>query len=161
MQDFRVASKTSGISSLSTSWQDLEAWYKSSNEVSIPPRSPRTKHENMENSKDLVRPNLVEQGASSKPKRNWRQGRTCSWGNTLEDSGSNPGQRRPQARPKSTQPTSRPSRPPFYLAAIQAIYSPRGQAPRTISFAICRRGAKKIGTPSRRGDNRASWLGSS
>jgi hypothetical protein len=39
MQDFSVESKTSGISSLSTSWQDLEAQYKSSNEVNMTPRS--------------------------------------------------------------------------------------------------------------------------
>jgi hypothetical protein len=51
MQDFSVESKTSGISSLNTSWQDLEARYKSSNEVNMTPRSPRTKPEKMENSR--------------------------------------------------------------------------------------------------------------
>jgi hypothetical protein len=39
MQGFSVESKTSGISSLSTSWQDLESWYKSSNEVNMTPRA--------------------------------------------------------------------------------------------------------------------------
>jgi hypothetical protein len=135
MQDFSVESKTSGISSLSTSWQDLEARYKSSNEVNRTPRSPRTKPEKMENSKDPVRklPNLAGQGASSNPKRNWRQGPTCSWGKTLEDSGSNTGQRRSRAGPKWAQ-AGRPrpagpthfeaQSPPFNLAASRAIYSP-------------------------------------
>jgi hypothetical protein len=99
MHDFSVESKTSGISSLSTSWQDLEARYKSSNEVNMTPRSPRTKPEKMKHSEDLVKklPNLAGQGASSNPKRNWRQGPTCRRGKTLEDSGSNTGQRRPRA----------------------------------------------------------------
>jgi hypothetical protein len=34
---------------------DLEAWYKSSNEVNMTPRAPRTKPEKMTNSKDLAR----------------------------------------------------------------------------------------------------------
>jgi hypothetical protein len=72
MQDFSVETKTSGISSLSTSWQDLEAQYKSSNEVNITPRSPRTKPEKMKNSEDPVNKlsNLAGQEASSNPKRN-------------------------------------------------------------------------------------------
>jgi hypothetical protein len=46
--------------------------YKSSNEVNMTPRSPRTIPEKMENSKDLARkvPNLVELGASSNSERN-------------------------------------------------------------------------------------------
>jgi hypothetical protein len=49
-----------------------EARYKSSNEVNMTPRSPRTKPEKMENSEDPVRklPNLAGQGASSNSKRN-------------------------------------------------------------------------------------------
>jgi hypothetical protein len=39
MQDFSVESKTSRISSISTSGQDLEARYKSSNEVNMTPRA--------------------------------------------------------------------------------------------------------------------------
>jgi hypothetical protein len=72
MQDFSVESKTSGMSSLGTSLQDLETRYKSSNEVNMTSRSPRTKPEKMENSEDRARklPNLAGQGASSKPKRN-------------------------------------------------------------------------------------------
>jgi hypothetical protein len=67
MQDFSVESETSGISSLGT-----EARYKSSNEVKMTPRSPRTKPEKMKNSKDPVKklPNLARQGASSNLKRN-------------------------------------------------------------------------------------------
>jgi hypothetical protein len=82
MQYFSVESKTSGISSSSTLWQELEARYKSSNEVNMTPRSPGTKPEKMKNSEDPVRklPNLAGQGASSNPRRNWRQGPTCrSW----------------------------------------------------------------------------------
>jgi hypothetical protein len=138
MQDFSVESKTSRISSLSTSWQDLEAQYESSNEVNMTPRSPRTKPEKMENSEDPVRKmlNLAGQGASSKPKRNWCQGPTCSWGNTLEDSESNTGQRSPRVGPKWAQASwprlAGPAHieaqsPPFDLAAIQAIYSPEAR----------------------------------
>jgi hypothetical protein len=71
MQGFSVESKTSGISSSSTLCQDLEARYKSCNEVNMTPRSPGTKPEKMEN-EDLVRkvPNLAGQGASSNSERN-------------------------------------------------------------------------------------------
>jgi hypothetical protein len=55
MQDFSVESKTFGISSLSTSSQDLEAWYKSRNEVNMTRRSPRSKPEKMEKSEDTDR----------------------------------------------------------------------------------------------------------
>jgi hypothetical protein len=55
MQGFSIENKTFGISSLSTSRQDLEARYKSSNEVNTTPRSPRTKPEKMEKSEDLPR----------------------------------------------------------------------------------------------------------
>jgi hypothetical protein len=72
MQGFSVESKTSGISSSSTLCQDLEARYKSCNEVNMTPRSPGTKPEKRENSEDLVRkvPNLAGQGASSNSERN-------------------------------------------------------------------------------------------
>jgi hypothetical protein len=72
MQGFSVESKTSGISSLSTSRQDLEARYKSSNEVNKTPRSPRTQPEKMEKSEDLARKvmNLARQGVSSNSERN-------------------------------------------------------------------------------------------
>jgi hypothetical protein len=102
MQDFSVESKTSGISSLGTSGKDLEAQYMSSNEVNMTPISPRTKPEKMKNSEDLDRKqsNLAGQGASSNPKRNLRQEPTCRRGKTLDESGSNTGQRRPPAGPK-------------------------------------------------------------
>jgi hypothetical protein len=135
MQDFSVESKTFGISSLSTSWQDLEARYKSSNEVNMTPRSPGTKPENMKNSEDPVRKllNLVEQGASFNSKRNWWQEPTCRSGKTLEDSGTNTGRRRLLAGPKWAQagrpsPFRGPVSPPFDLAAIRAIYSPEAGA---------------------------------
>jgi hypothetical protein len=72
MQGFSIEIKTSGINSLSTSLQDLEARYKSSNEVNMTPRSPGTKPEKMKNSEDPVRkvPNLAGKGASSNPKIN-------------------------------------------------------------------------------------------
>jgi hypothetical protein len=135
MQGFSVESKTSGISSLRTSWQDLEARYKSSNEVNTTPRSPRTQPKKMENSEDLARKvlKLARQGASSNSERNWRQGSTCKRVKDLEDSGSNTGRSRPQTGPRwaeavgpgrPAQPISRPSRPPFDLDASRAIYSP-------------------------------------
>jgi hypothetical protein len=130
-QGFRVESKTSEISSSSTLWQDLEAPYKSCNEVNMTPRSPGTKPEKMTNSEDLARkvPDLTGQGASSNSKRNWRQGPTCKRGKDLEDSGTNVGRRRRLTGPKWAQagrpgPFSGPSRPPFDLDASQAIYSP-------------------------------------
>jgi hypothetical protein len=72
MQGFSVESKTSGISSSSTLRQDLEARYKSSNEMNMTPRSPGTKPEKMKNSEDLVRKvlNLAGQGASSNSEKN-------------------------------------------------------------------------------------------
>jgi hypothetical protein len=72
MQGFSIEIKTSGINSLSTSLQDLEGRYKSSNEVNMTPRSPGTKPEKMKNSEDPVRkvPNLAGKGASSNPKIN-------------------------------------------------------------------------------------------
>jgi hypothetical protein len=72
MPDFSVESKTFRISSLSTLRQDLEAQYKSCDEVNTTPRSPRTKPENMKNFEVPVRKllNLAGQGASSNPKRN-------------------------------------------------------------------------------------------
>jgi hypothetical protein len=72
MQDFSIETKTSEISSSSTSRQDLEARYKSSNEVNMTLRSPRTKPKKMKNSEDPVRklPNLAGQGASYNPRRN-------------------------------------------------------------------------------------------
>jgi hypothetical protein len=139
MQDFSVESMTSEISSLSTSWQDLEARYKSSNEVNMTPRSPRTKPEKMKNFEDPFKKltNLARRGASFNPKRNWRQGPTCRWGKTLEDLGTETGQRRSWVAPKwaqaagpgwLAQPISRPSRPPpFDLATIQAIYIPEAR----------------------------------
>jgi hypothetical protein len=67
MQGFSVESKTSKISSLRTSRQDLEVGYKSSNEVNTTTRSPRTKPKKMIDSEDLARkvPNFSRQGASS------------------------------------------------------------------------------------------------
>jgi hypothetical protein len=135
MQDFSIESKTSGISSSSTSWQDLEARYKSSNEVNMTPRSPGTKPEKMKNSEDPVRklPNLAGQGASSNPKRNWRQGPTYRRGKALEDSAINTRQSRPSAGPKWAQagrPNPFPSLvdPPFDLATIRTIYSPEARS---------------------------------
>jgi hypothetical protein len=140
MQGFSVKRKTSGISSSSTSWQDLEAQYKSCNEANMTPRSPVTKPEKMTNSEDLVRKvSILEgQGASSNSERHWRQGPTYGRGKDLEDLGTDTGRRRPQTEPKwaqagrprpvgpgrPAQPISGPSRTPFDLGASQAIYSP-------------------------------------
>jgi hypothetical protein len=72
MQGFSVESKSSGMSSSSTLWQDLEAWYNSCNEANMTPRSLGSKPEKMTNSKDLAKkvPNLARQGASSNSERN-------------------------------------------------------------------------------------------
>jgi hypothetical protein len=72
MQGFNIESKTSGISSSSTLRQDLEALYKSCNEVNMTPGSPGTKPEKMTNSEDLARKvlNLTRQGASSNSEKN-------------------------------------------------------------------------------------------
>jgi hypothetical protein len=72
MQDFDVESKTFGISSSRTLWQDLEAPYKSCNEANLTPRSPGTKPKKMTNSENLARKvsNLAGQGATSNSERN-------------------------------------------------------------------------------------------
>jgi hypothetical protein len=131
VQGFSVGSKTSGIISLSTSWQDLEARYKSSNEMNTTPRSPRTQPEKIENSEDLTRKvlNLARQGASSNSERNWWQSPTCKRGRDLEDSGSNAGRRRQRTGLKWAQagrprPFRGPVGPPFDVDASRAIYSP-------------------------------------
>jgi hypothetical protein len=72
--------------------------------------------------------NLAVQGASSKPRRNYRQGPTCSWGNTLEHLGSNTKRRRPRAQAGQPSPLRGPlAPPPFDLASIRAIYSPEAR----------------------------------
>jgi hypothetical protein len=121
MQGFSVESNTSGISLSSTSWQYLEAQYKSSNDVNITPRSPGTKPEKMKNSEDPVRKvsNLAGQGSSSNPNRNWRQGPTCRRGE-----GSRRLEKQHQAKQavgwaevgpgRSAQPISRPSQLPLW-----------------------------------------------
>jgi hypothetical protein len=143
MQGFSIDSKTSGISSSSTLWQDLEAWYKSCNEANLNPWSPGTKPEKMTNSEDLSRkvPNLAGHGASSHSKRNWRQGPTCKRGKDLEDSGTDTGQKREPTglrwaqagwpRPASPAHSGAQS-PPFDLAAIQAIYSSEAKSQASI-----------------------------
>jgi hypothetical protein len=130
MQGFDVESKTSGISSSSTLWQDLEAPYKSCNEANSTPRSPGTKPKKMTNSENLPRkvPNLAGQGATSNSERNWRQGPTCRRGD-LEDSGTDATRRRQATGPGWAQagrpsPVQGPFASPFDPAAIRAIYSP-------------------------------------
>jgi hypothetical protein len=131
MQGFDVERKTSGISSSSTLWQDLEVPYKSCNEANLTPRSPGTKPEKMTNSEDLPRKvlNLAGQGATSNSERNWWQGPTCRKGKDLEDTGTDVGQRRQATGPGWAQagrpsPLQGPVTSPFDLAAIRAIYSP-------------------------------------
>jgi hypothetical protein len=122
--------------------------------------------EKMTNSEDLTRKvlNLARQGVVPNSERNWRHGPTCRRGKHLEDTGTNVEQRRPRAGPGWAQagrpnPVQCPFAPSFALAAIRAIYSP-GVVSHGIQFVIGRRGAEKRGTPSRRGEGRASWLGS-
>jgi hypothetical protein len=60
---------------------------------------------------------------------------------------------------RPAQPISWPSRPPNWPSRHSGYLSPRGQEPRINSFIIGHQGAEKRGTPSRRGEGRASWLG--
>jgi hypothetical protein len=101
MQGFDVESETSGISSSSTLWKDLEALYKSCKEANLTPRSPRTKPEKMMNSEDLSKkvPNLAGQGVKSSSERNWRQGPTCRKGKDLEDTRTDATRRRQATGP--------------------------------------------------------------
>jgi hypothetical protein len=130
MQGFDVERETSGISSSSTLWQDLEAPYMSCNEANLTPRSPGTKPKKMTNSEDLYRKvlNLAGQGAMSNSERNWWQGSTCRRGKDLEDSGTDATRRR-QATGLGWAQAGRPgpfqgpvAPPPFDLATIRAIY---------------------------------------
>jgi hypothetical protein len=61
---------------------------------------------------------------------------------------------------RSAQPISWPSRHPLWPSHQSGNLQPRGQKPRIKSFVIGRRGVEKRGTPSRKGEGRASWLGS-
>jgi hypothetical protein len=103
MQGFSIESKTSGICSSSTSWQDLDS--PVCNEANLTPRSPGTKPEKMTNSEDLAWKvsNLARQGATSNSERNWRQEPTCRKGKDLEDSGTDTGQRRESTGPRWAQ----------------------------------------------------------
>jgi hypothetical protein len=61
---------------------------------------------------------------------------------------------------RPARPTSRPSRPPFGLAAIQAIYSPEARRHTSTHSPSSTEEHSREGTPSRRGEGRASLLGS-
>jgi hypothetical protein len=135
MQGFNVESKTSGISSSSTLWQDLEALNKSCNEGNLTPRSPGTKPEKMTNSEDLPRklPNLAGQGATSNSERNWRRGPTGRSGEGSRRLG-NPRRAKEAGNWTGTglgrsaqagwpSPFQGPVASPFDLAAIRAICS--------------------------------------
>jgi hypothetical protein len=138
MQGFSIESKTSGISSSSTLWQDLKARYKSSNEVNMTPRSLGTKPEKMKNSEDLVRKvsNLAGQEASSNSDRNWRQGPHAEGGRIKKTRELTPGQGgrrlgrngpRPAGSDRPAQPISEPSRPPLWPSR-RTIYRPKAKS---------------------------------
>jgi hypothetical protein len=157
MKGFSLESKTSGISSLSTSWQDLEARYKSSNEVNTTPRSPRTQLDKMENSEDLARKvlNLARQGASSNSERNWWQGPTCKRGE---------GSRRLGNQHQAKEATNwaemglgrsaQAGRPTPFRGPV----GPPDQEPRINQFVIRRRGAEKLEGHHLGDEGRASCL---
>jgi hypothetical protein len=155
MQGSIIESKTSEISSSSTLWQDLEAWYKSCNEPNSTPGSQGTKPEKMTNSEDLARKvlNLARQGASFNSKRNWWQGPTCRRGKDLEDSGTNTGRRRRLTGLKWAL-TGRPSpfrgqSPPFDLATIRNIYSPEAKSHASIHSSSSAEEQRREGHRSR------------
>jgi hypothetical protein len=129
MQGFSVESKTFGISSSSTLWQDLEALYKSCNEANLTPRShgldprrwqtPRTKPEKcwILQDKELcpIRRetddmDLHVEGETSRRHGNRRRAKEASgWA---------------WMGPGRPSPVQCPFAPSFALAAIRAIYSP-------------------------------------
>jgi hypothetical protein len=134
MQDFDVESKTSGISSSSTLWQDLEAPYKSCNEANSTPRSLGTKPEKMTNFEEL-RPTRREtddngphpEGEGSRRLKNQRH---------MKEAGKwawmGPGRSAQAGRPS---PVHGPFVSPFDLAAIRAIYSPGVKSHESINLS--------------------------
>jgi hypothetical protein len=125
MQGFSVESKTSGISSSSTLRQDLEARYKSCNEANMTPRSPGTKlrgpsQKSVEScetrsfiqlGEKLTTRAHMQKGEGSRRLGNQRRAKEAAdWAEM------GPG--------RPAQSISRPSHPPFDLAASRAIYSP-------------------------------------
>jgi hypothetical protein len=125
MQEFSVESKTCNLSSSSTSWQDLEARYKSSIEVNMTPRSPRTNpwrrktpRTRTENAKSCgtrsfiyTTEKLMSRGHMQKgeySRRLWKHHQ----------------RRRPRTGVGRPSPFRGPVVLPFDLAAIRTIYSP-------------------------------------
>jgi hypothetical protein len=115
------------------SWQDLEARYKSSNEVNMTPRSTRTKPEKMEiqrtqteNVESCETRRFIYTAEKLTSRAHMQLGqysrRLGKQHKAKEAAGwAEVGPGRP------AQPTSRPSRPPFDLTAIWAIYSPEAR----------------------------------
>jgi hypothetical protein len=130
MHGFIIESKTSGISSSSTLWQDLEDPYKTCNKANLTPRSPGTKPGRWK----LWGPtqkSVESCGTRSYVKLGdkWRQGPTCRRGKDLEDARTDVGQRRQANGPGWAQadrpsPFQGPVASPFDLAAIRALHSP-------------------------------------
>jgi hypothetical protein len=135
MQGFSVESKTFGISSSSTLWQDLEAPYKSRNEANLTPRSqgldPRRRQtlrtwpekcwllqdkELCPIRREMTTWTYMQKGETSRKQGNRRRAKEASgWAWMV------PGQPAQAGRPS---PVQGPFAPSFALAAIQAIYSP-------------------------------------
>jgi hypothetical protein len=135
MQGFSVESKTSGTSSSSTLWQDLEAPCKSCNEANLTPRSQKLTWEDdklrgpnqksaescgtrsyVQLGEKLTTRAYMQKGEGSRRlgnRRHAKEAENWAW--------MGPGQSAQASRPS---PVQGPFAPSFDLAAIRAIYSP-------------------------------------
>jgi hypothetical protein len=167
---FSVESKTFGISSSSTLWQDLEA---------------RTSHAMkqtwLQEARDSTREDDKLRGPNQKSVESCKTWSYVQFGEKLtlraymqKEEGSRKQGNRHRAKEASgwawmgpgwpaqadrPSPVQGPVMLPFALATNRAIYSPVAESHGRREFVIGRRGAEKRGTPSRRGEGRASWLG--
>jgi hypothetical protein len=166
MQGFDVESKTSGISSSSTltrPWSQIQVMQWSKLDSKKPRdltrkddkfRGPSQKRAESCETRSFVQLEEklmarahMQKGEGSRRFRNRRHAKEAgNW------AGVGPGQ--------STRPIPGPSRLPLWPSHHSGYLLPRGREPRINPFVIGRRGAEKRGTPSRRREGRASWLGS-
>jgi hypothetical protein len=165
MQGFSVESETSGISSSSTSWQDLEARYKSSNQVNMTQTRDQTREydklrgPSQKSAESCETRSFVQLGGKLTTRSHMQKGEgSRRLGNQLRAKEVTKWAKMGPGRP--AQPVSRPSRPPFDLDASRAIYSPLTKSYASNQFVIRRRGAEKLEGHHLGDEGRASCLGS-